>query len=128
MDTPPQVFINLEFATNVSHTEDELSNVEDNRLNLIGEYCEKCVGNHKRCWYNSSNWDEELVDIENPTNNTDPNLESEKPSHTSVRQPPPGWSEFRKKAISKSKTMLESSDNLTIKNCNSVSTEEFNNM
>ena len=63
--------------TNISHTEDELSNVEKNRLNFIGEYCEKCVGNHNRCWCNSSNWDEELVDIKSPTNNADPNLESE---------------------------------------------------
>ena len=82
---PPQVVIDPEFATNVSHTEDELSDVEENRLNFIGEYV---VGTHNRCWYRSSNWDEELVDIENPINNADPNLESEKPSHTSFRQPP----------------------------------------
>ena len=46
---PPQVVIDLEFATYISHTEDELSNVEENRLNFIGEFCEKCVGNHIRC-------------------------------------------------------------------------------
>ena len=74
---------------NISHTEDGLNNVEEKRSNFIGEYCKKCVGNHNRCWHNSSNWDEELVDIENPTNNADPNLESETPSHTSFRQPPP---------------------------------------
>ena len=125
---PPQVVTDLEFVANISNTEDKLSNVEENRLNFIGEYCKKCVGNHNRCWCNSSNWDEELVGIENPTNNADPKLESEKPSHTSFKQPPPGWFEFRRKAISKNKTMLESSDNLTIKNCKSVSTEEFNNM
>ena len=68
------------------------------------------------------------IDIENPTNNTDANLESEKPSQTSFRQPPPGWSESRRKAISKNKTLLESSDNLQIKNCRSDSTEEFNKM
>ena len=75
-----------------------------------------------------SDWDEDLIDIENPTNNTDPNLESEKPSPTSFRQPPSGWSEFRRKAISKNKTSLERSDNLQTKTCKSVSTEEFNNM
>ena len=48
---PPQVFTDPEFAANVSHTEDELGNVEENRLNFIGEYCEKCVGNHNRCWF-----------------------------------------------------------------------------
>ena len=71
---PPQVVIEPEYATNISHTEDESNNVEENRLNFIGEYCEKCVGTHIRCWCNSSDWDEELVDIENPTN-ADPNLE-----------------------------------------------------
>ena len=95
--------IDLEFAANISHTEDELSNVEENRLNFIGEYCEKCVGNHNRCWCNSSDWDEELVDIENPTNNANPNLESDKPSHTSFRQPPPRWSEFRRRPFQKIK-------------------------
>ena len=125
---PPQVVVEPEFATNISHTEDELSNVEENRLNFIGEYCEKCVGTHNRCWCNSSDLDEESVDLENPTNNADPNLESKRPSPTSFRQPPPGWSEFRRRAISKSKATLENSDNLTIKNCKSVSTEEFNNM
>ena len=37
-----------------------------------------------------SDWNEDLIDIENPSNNTDPNLESEKPSQTSFRQPPSG--------------------------------------
>ena len=31
-----------------------------------------------RCWCNSSNWGEELVDVENPTN-TDPTLENKRP-------------------------------------------------
>ena len=97
-------------------------------MNFIGEYCEKCIGKHYRCWCNSSDWDEDLIDIENPTKNTDSNLESEKPSQTSFRQAPPGWSESRRKAISKNKTSLENSDNLQIKNCRSISTEKFNNM
>ena len=97
-------------------------------MNFIEEYGEKCIGKHDRCWCNSSNWDEDLIDIENSTNNTNPNLESKKPSQTSFRQPPQGWSESRRKVISQNKTLLESSDNLQIKNCTSVSTEEFNNM
>ena len=125
---PPQVVTDPEFASNISHTEHELNNIEENRLNFIGEYCERCVGTHNRCWCNTSNWDEELVDIENPTNNADPNVERKRSSPTSFRQLPPGWSEFRRKAISKSKAALENSDNLTIKNCKSVSTEEFNNI
>ena len=123
---PPQVVIDPEYATNIYRTEDESNNVEENRLNFIGEYCDKCVRTHNRCWCNSSDWDEELVDIENP-NNADPNLESKRPSPTSFRQPPPRWSEFRRKAISKSKAVLENSNHLAIENCKSISTEEFNN-
>ena len=110
---PPQVVIDLEYATTISHTEEkELNNVEENRANFIGEYCEKCVGTHNRCWCNSSDWGEELVDIENPTN-SDPNLESKRPSPTSFRQPPLRWAEFRRRTISKSKATL---DNIII--CN----------
>ena len=75
---PPQVVIDPEYATNISHTEEELHNVEENRLNFIAEYCEKCVGTHNRCWCNSSNWDERLVDPDN----ADPNLESKRPPPT----------------------------------------------
>ena len=58
---PPQVVIDPEYAANVSHTEEEeLNNVEENRSNFIGEYCEKCVGTHSRCWCNSSNWGERV--------------------------------------------------------------------
>ena len=88
---PPLVFTNPELATNIPHTEEE-----EERVNFIGEYCEKCIGKHDRHWCNSSDWDEDLIDVENPTNNTDPNLESEKPSQTSFRQPPPRWSESRR--------------------------------
>ena len=66
---PPQVFTQLEYAANISHTEEEeLNNVEGNRSNFIGNYSKNCVGTYDRCWCNSSNWGEELVDIENPTN------------------------------------------------------------
>ena len=94
----PQVFIDPVLATNIPHTEEE-----EDRVNFIGEYCEKCIGKHDICWCNSSNWQEGLIDIEKPTYNTDPNLESKTPSQTSFRQPPLGWSESRRKAISKNK-------------------------
>ena len=49
------------------------------------------------------------VEIENNDNNdtnmSDPNLEGELTSQTSFKQPPPGWSEFRKKAICKNNTL-----------------------
>ena len=93
---PPQVFTYPELATNIPQTEED-------RVDFIGEYCDKCIGKHDMCWCNSSDWDEDLIDIENPTNNTNLNLESEKPSQTSFRECPPGWSESRRKAISKTK-------------------------
>ena len=124
---PPQVFTDLEYAANVSNTEEEeLNNVEWNRSKFIGNYCNKCVGTHDRCWCNSSNWEEELVGIENPTN-ADPTLESKRPSPTSYRQPPSGWAEYRRKTISKSKAPQENSKHMAIENCKSISTEEFNN-
>ena len=123
---PPQVVIDQKYATNISHTEEEeLNNVEENRLNFIGKYCEKCVGTHNMCWCNSSDWDEGLVDIENPTN-ADTTLESKRPSPTSFRQPPSRWAEFRRRTISKSKAMLENSNHMAIENYKSISTEEFN--
>ena len=41
---PPQVFTDPELATNIPHTEKE-----DDRVNFMGEYCEKCIGKHDRC-------------------------------------------------------------------------------
>ena len=81
--------------------------------------------NHDRCWCNHSNWDEELVDTENPTN-ADPTLESKRPSPTSYRQSPSRWAEYRRRTISKSKANQENSKNMAIENCKSISTEEFN--
>ena len=124
---PHKVVIDPEYAANISHTEEEeLNNVEGNRSNFIGEYCEKCVGTHNRCWCNSSDWGEELVDIENPTD-ADPTLESKRPSPTSIRHPPSRWAEFRRRTISKSKAALENSKHMTIENSKSISTAEFNN-
>ena len=124
---PPQVFTDPEYATNVSHTEEEeVNNVEGNRQKFIGNYYEKCVGTHDRCWCNSSNWGEELVDIENPSND-DPTIESKRPSPTSYRLPPSRWAEYRRRTISKNKAMQENSKHLAIENCKSISKEEFNN-
>ena len=97
---------------------DEVGNVEENKLHFIEEFCEKCVKHHNRCWCNTFDWDEE-INIEKPTN-----LESEKPNQI-FRQPPSGWSEFRRKTISRENKAVPESNNMTIKNCKSVSTENF---
>ena len=39
---PPQIFTNPQIAANISHTEDELGNIEEGRQNFVGEYCERC--------------------------------------------------------------------------------------
>ena len=111
------MFVDLEYTANVSHTEDEeLNNVEGNRHKFIGNYHEKC----DRCWCNSSNWGEELIDLENPTH-VDPTLESKRPCPKSIRKPP----EFRRRTISKA--TQENSKHIGIENHKSISTEEFNN-
>ena len=51
---PLQVFTDLEFAANISHTEDEQSNIEEGRLNFVGEYSEKCLSQYNTCWCNAS--------------------------------------------------------------------------
>ena len=61
------------------------------------KHVEKC--GKTRCWCNSSNWGEELVDVENP--NFIPTLENKTPSPNSVRKPPSGWAEYRRRTVSK---------------------------
>ena len=63
--------------------EDEEVEAVNNKF--IGNYCETCNKcGETRCWCNSSDWGEELLDIENP--NTNPTLEKT-PSPT-VRKTP----------------------------------------
>ena len=52
---------------NVPHMEEE----EVNNDKFIGNYCETCDKcGETRCWCNSSEWGEELVNVENPNANT----------------------------------------------------------
>ena len=60
----------------VPHTEDEeVEEVSNGKF--IGNYCKTCDQcGETSCWYNSSDWGEELIDIENSTTNTNnPTLE-----------------------------------------------------
>ena len=91
---PPQVFTEPEFAAEVPHTEEE---EEVNNDKFIGNYCETCDKHGEtRCWCNSSNWLEELIDVENP--NANPTLENKTPS-PNVSKPPVGWVEHRRRAV-----------------------------
>ena len=128
---PPQIFTDPGFTANVPHT--EKSNMEEDRVSFIGDYCGKCASQYNRCWCNISDWSEDLVELENnnDTNISNPNLEGELTSQTSFKQSPPGWSEFRKKAMCKNNTFpIEpiSNDGLKVNDCKSISPEEFNSI
>ena len=114
---PLQVFTDHEFVATVPHTEDEEVNNK-----FIGNYCETCdICGETRCWCNSSDWGEELIDIENST--TNPTLEKT-PSPEKGRKPPAGWVEHRRRAI---QAVKENNRKIVIENCNTISREEFNN-
>ena len=118
---PLQVFTDPEFAADIPHTEEEEEVYNDK---FIGNYCETCAQcGETRCWCNSSDWGEQLVDVENP--NANPTLENKTPSPKSVRKPPAGWPEFRRRTISKA--MQENNRQIVIENCKTISKEEYNN-
>ena len=113
---PLQVFTDLEFAAEVPHTEEE-----EEVHSFIGNYSETCNKNGEtRCWCNSSNWGEELIDIENST--TNPTLEKTT-SPENGRKPPTGWVEHRR-TIQATK---ENDRKKVIENCKTISREEFSN-
>ena len=121
-----KIFTDPEFATNISHTEDELGNIEEGRQNFVGEYCERCSSQFNRYWCNASDWSKDL-EIDNNNKNeenlSNPNLERQLTPLTSPTKPPSGWSEFRKRTISKI-----SSNGLKVKDCRIISLEEFHSM
>ena len=110
---PPQVFTDPEFAANVPHTEEE----EVNNDKFIGNFCETCDKCGKtRCWCNSSNLGEELVDVDNP--NANPTSENKTPSPETVRKPPSEWAEYRRRTVN---AMQENNRNILIENSKSIS-------
>ena len=68
-------------------------------------------------------WEEGLLDVENPNANTNPSLEKT-PSPKNNRKPPAGWEEHRCRTVQAAK---ENRQNIEIENARSVSQEEFNN-
>ena len=75
---------------------------------------------------------EDLVENNNnDTNISYLNLEGELTSQTTFKQPPPAWSEFRKKAVCKNNTLPVkpiSNNGLKVNDCRSISPEEFNSV
>ena len=94
--------------------------VEEVNNKFIGNYCETCDKNGEtRCWCNSSDWGEDLIDIDNFT--TNPTLEKT-PSPENGRKPPAGWVEHRRRTIQATK---ENKRNILIENSRSILQEEF---
>ena len=63
---------------------------------VLGRYCEFCDRcNETHCWCNSSNWEEGLTNVDDPSSN--PSIENI-PSPI-VRKPPVEWSKFRCRVI-----------------------------
>ena len=91
---PPRIFTDPTYSATTTDTESE-GEVKQNRK-FLGKYCEFCARcNETHCWCNSSNWGEELINIDD--SNSNPSIEKI-PSPT-VRKPPEGWSTFRHRVI-----------------------------
>ena len=85
---PPKVFTDPRYAATVPHTEEEEE--QPSKSKFLGRYCEfydKCGETY--CWCNSSDWEEGLLNVENPSSN--PSIEKT----PSPRKPPVGWAAQR---------------------------------
>ena len=111
----------------------------------------KNVLKHNRCWHKGSDWDEDLMKVElpksptiNQSNKTNTIKHPNSLTLISIRQPPPGCSEFKRSIINKSNNAQMDNENRTnrhgntideipidkivIKGLRSISTREFENM
>ena len=91
---PPQIFTNPTYTATTAHTESE-GEVKQNRK-FLGKYCKFCARcNETHCWCNSSDWEEELINIDK--SNSNPSIKKI-PSPT-VRKPQIGWFTFRHRVV-----------------------------
>ena len=91
---PPPIFTNHTHITTTTHTESE-GEVKQVRK-FLGKYCEFCAKcNETHCWCHSSNWEEELINVDDSNSN----LSMERIPSPTVRKPPVGWSTFRHRVI-----------------------------
>ena len=144
----PKVFTNPEYAAIVPQTETEGSDLGVVHSNFIGEYCKKCIKKYNRCWCDKLDWDEDLMEVEPPKGPTNQNISktnnTKQPNSltlVSIRQPSPGWLEFRRGVINKSSNaqmdnemdnviqrMKTHLDRIIIRGIRSISTKEFEEM
>ena len=60
----PKVFTNPNYVATLAQTNTECSDLEVVQNNFIGKYCEKCIKKYDRCWCNGSDWDVDLMEVE----------------------------------------------------------------
>ena len=73
--------------------EEEEEGVSKSNNNFLGKHCEYCTKcGETYCWYNSSDWEEGLLDVEK-SNTANPSVQ--KTPFPTVRRPPAGWAEQR---------------------------------
>ena len=129
----PKIYTDPKLTATLPQIETECDETETAQKDFIGEYCVTCIKKYNRCWCNGLNWDVDLMEVEqpnsppvNPTDTTNPTKRPNSIKLVSIRQPPPGWSEFRKGTLNKSN--IASLDKIIIMGLRSISTEEFENM
>ena len=103
------MFTNPSYAATLPQTDTDCDDLEVVQNNFIGEYCEKCIKKHDRCWCDKSDWEVDLLEVELPKGPTNQNIDKinnieqlNGGTLVSIRQHPPGWSEFRRGVINKS--------------------------
>ena len=126
---PTEICTNPEFAKTVPLTHMDSDGVEVTKSNFIGEFCKECIKKYNRCWCFKSDWEEDLIHVETPRLLTTKPKQSQQLNMTVMpkRQPPPGWTEFRR-CVTKKNNDNDPTDKLIIKLIRSISTQELEEM
>ena len=121
---PSKIFTNLDLA---------------NTIILSDTNSEECVKKYDRCWCDKSEWNKDLIEVEAskaPTKNKSNKSKNLTVAVRPIRQPPPGWVEFRRQ-VTRQNIIGNNEDKfrndnpiekLIIKGTRSITTEEFKEM
>ena len=69
----PEIYRDPKFAATLPQIKTECDETETAQKDFIGEYCSTCIKKYDRCWCNRSDWDIDLMEVEQ-TNNPPINL------------------------------------------------------
>ena len=135
---PPEILTNLEFAKTIPLTESDDNEIEVVNPNFLGEFCRDCAKKYDRCWCYKSDWDKDLIDIETPKAPTkrSNNLQNLSIAMVPIRQPRPGWIEYRRWVTKQNTNNGDDSNSrddnptekLIIKGIRSIITKDFEEM